>query len=204
VSIYDASGVAVVAAAAVTITADVATYTAAGTLTSDRSPSAGWRVVWTLTVAGATTVWRDEAYVVRYRLRPVIADIDVAARIPSLATSHPGRPTIATSYQTAIDEADIQVQSRMIELGRRPWLVVSPSALRETWLALTIATIYDGLSAASAAPTIDDPYAGLAMSWRQRYEDAFARARLAFDWDEDGKADDGGRQGPRPSGVWLC
>lgn len=203
VSVYDDLEVAVVDAAAVTITGDVASYTAAGPLTSNRSPSGGWRIVWTLTVDGDTVVFRDEAYVVRYRLRPVIADLDVAQRLPYLSTSHDGRPTIAASYQGAIDEADIQVQSRLIELGRRPWLVVSPSALRETWLALTIATIFDGLSAASGAG-IDDPYAGQAAAWRQRYEDAFGRARMAFDWDEDGVADAGTRTGPRPGGLWLC
>lgn len=201
ISIYDEDGEAVVDAAPIVVASSVATYTLAAALTSARAPSGGWRVEWALEIAGELDVvrWREEGYLVRRRLRPVISDLDVAARMPVLDTRSAGRLTVAASYQVAIEEADIQVQSRLLEMGRRPWLVVSPSALRETWLTLTIATILDGLAVAASG---DDAYIERAEEWRRRYEAAFARARTAFDWADDGTADTG-RVGPKGGVVWL-
>lgn len=187
---------------AVTIADGVATFTVAGSATSDRSPSGSWRVEWELVVDGATVAFRDEAYLVRHRLRPVISDVDVGQRVRALSIDLPGRATTATTYQPQIDEADVQLQSDLIALGRRPWLVVSPSALRECWLSLTIATILEGL--AVAAGSQGDPYSVRAAEYRTRYDLALSRARVAMDWDDDGAADAGERTGPRPAGVWLC
>lgn len=211
VSVYDDNNTAIVAAAEVMFTGEVAQYTVAGSSTSNRSPSGNWRVEWTLTVPGAAddVVFREEAYLVRNVLRPVISDIDVGQRMPPLRIGAAGGLTTASSHQGSIQEADILVQSRLIELGRRPWLIVSPSALRETWLCWTIAIIFDGLGAASGSRRDgggggDDPYSARAEEWRERGETAFGRARLAFDWADDGQADTGGRVGPRPGAVWLC
>lgn len=204
VSVYDEAGAAVVSAAVATISGSIARYTVTGSATSNLSPSAGWRVEWTLTIAGASVVFREEAYLVRHVLRPVISDRDIGQRIPVLRVGAAGGITTAASHQGAIAEADTLLQARLIEAGRRPWLVVSASALREVWLCWAISVIFDGLAAAAAARGGDDPYAARAEEWRERGETAYGRARLAFDWADDGTADPGERVGPRAGTVWLC
>lgn len=202
VSVYDEGGDVIVSAAAVTVTASVATYTVSGPLTSDLTPSDRWRVEWTLTVSGTTVPIRDEAALVRYRLRPTITDADIGQRIRILSTDLAARPTSATTYSAAIEEADIRVQTDLLREGRRPWLVVSASALRECWLSAAIAVILDGLAIAHASD--GDPYAARARDWDERYERAMSRARVAMDWDDDGEADAGGRTGPRAGALWLA
>lgn len=203
VSVYDDANVAVVDGDAVTVDASgVATLAVAGLVTSDRSPSDAWRVEWTLLVNGETVRFRDELYVVRFRLRPVIADDDLGQRIRILGLALPGRLTTATTYGPAIEEADIRLQRDLIALGRRPSLVVSASALRECWLSAALAVVFDGLAAASGSD--GDPYSARSREWDERYELALTKARLAMDWGDTGQATTGTRTGPRPGSVWLC
>lgn len=202
-SLYDDTGAAVLTDAAATVPGGIAEYTVAAALTSSREPSGLWRVVWTVTIpaAPAPVVFRFTLYLVRHRLYPTIADEDVGKRVPSLAIDFPGRPTIVESYADAIEEADTEVQRRLLEGGRRPWLVCEPWALRETWLCYAIAIIYEGLVA--AAPD-GEPYGDLGAAWRKRAEDAFSAAKSTVDYDEDGTADGTERAAMRPAGVWLC
>ena len=190
-------------AEAITVDADgAASFTVAGSVTSSRSPSDAYRVEWTLLVAGETVVFRDELYLVRNRLRPVIADDDIGQRVRMLGLSVNGRLTKATTYTAEIEEADIRLQRDLIALGRRPDLVVSASALRECWLAAALSVIFDGLAAASGSD--GDPYSARSAEWSEKYELALTKARLAMDWGATGAATAGTRTGPRPGSVWLC
>lgn len=203
VSVYNDTGTAVVDAASVTVSGSIAEYTVLGSTTTDLDPSAGWRVEWLLTLTGGDVIApRSTAYLVRRRLYPTISDADVAKRVPALATSRgAARPTTLTTYQGLIEEADTEVQRRLIAAGRRPWQVVDAWALRECWLTLTIALIYDSLVAV-AGP--DDPYSERAAHFRALFEAAWTAATVQLDWDEDGTVDNSSRTAVRPSGVWLC
>lgn len=203
ITIYDETATAVVDGAAVTISGSVAEYTVLAATSTGRVPSPGWRVEWELTLTGGDVVTpRSTAYLVRQRLYPTISDVDIGRRVPALATTFAGRPTTASSYQTVIEEADTEVQRRLISDERRPWLVVDPWALREVWLTLAITLIYDGLVAV-AAP--GDPYTERAEHFRRLYDAAWSEATLQLDYDEDGAVDDPDqRTAARPSGVWLC
>lgn len=202
ITIYDATNTAVVSAANVTVSGSIAQYTVTAATTTSLDPEEGWRVEWVLTLSTGDVVRpRSTAYLVRYRLFPTIADADVAKRVPVLATTHAARPTTATTYQGHIEEADTEIQRRLLNAGRRPWLVVDPWALRECWLTLTIALIYDSLVATSGA----DPHAERAAHFRGLFEAAWTAASLQLDWDDDGQVDDTtSRTAARPSGVWLC
>ena len=202
ISIYDADGTAVVSAAAVT-PGSTAEYTVSSLTTSGLDPSANWRVEWLLTLTGGDVVTpRSTAHLVRRRLYPTISDADIARRVPALATSFAGRPTIATTYQGLIDEADTEIQRRLILGGRRPWLVVDAWALREVYLTLTIALIYDALTATAGQ---GDPYTERAAHWRSMFEAEWARTSVQLDVDEDGQVDEPDtRASAKPSGVWLC
>jgi hypothetical protein len=201
ITIYDATNTAVVSAVAVTISGSIAQYTVLAATTTSLQPAEGWRVEWVLTLTGGDVVRpRSTAYLVRYRLFPTIADADVAKRVPRLATTFAGRPNVRTSYQDLIEEADTEIQRRLINAGRRPWLVVDPWALRECWLTLTIALAYDSIVA-----TPDDPSVERATHYRAQFEAAWTAATLQLDWDDDQVVDDTtSRTAARPAGVWLC
>lgn len=202
ITIYDESDTAVVSAAAVTIASSIAEYTVAAATTSSLDLGAGWRIEWSLTVSGqpAAVVIPQEAALVRYRLRPVISDADIIRRSPALDPSSAVCITSETDYQEYINEADTEVQSRLIALGRRPWLVASPSALRSVWLYCTLALIYESLR--DRRPT--DGYVEPATAYRQMYERAWSEARVSFDWDEDGDGDTLTRTAVKPGVVWMC
>lgn len=202
ITIYDQSDTAVVSAAAVTIAASIAEYTVTAVTTSSLDLGAGWRIEWSLTVAGqpAAVVIPQEAALVRYRLRPVISDTDIARRVPALDYSSSVCITSETDYQQYIDEADTEVQARLLGLGRRPWLVASPSALRQVWLYRAISLIFESVH--DHRPT--DGYAASAERYRQEYERAWTEARVSFDWDEDGDGDTLSRSAVKPGVVWMC
>jgi hypothetical protein len=169
-----------------------------GADTSDNEFSDGWRVEWELVIAGETYRFVNDAALVRTRLYPTITDADLVRRVSAL---DPGSSTVITTnqtYQDAIDEADVELQLRLIERGERPWMVATPSALRQVWLALAIAIVFENLSSRN------DAYRETAAAWRQRYEDAYGKATLRYDRDQDGQADSHEREGLKRPVVWLC
>lgn len=201
VTIYDASDTAVVSGAAVTVASSIAEYTVAAATTSALELGMGWRVEWTLAISTEPddVVWSQEAALVRYRLRPAVSDADIIRRAPALDPSSSVVITTETHYQEYIDEADTEIQARLLSLGRRPWLVASPAALRQVWLFLTLALIFESVH--DHRPT--DGYADTAARYRQLYERAWSEARVSFDWDSDGDGDSLERVGVKPGVVWL-
>jgi hypothetical protein len=202
VTIYDDSNTAIVSAASVTITGSIAEYTVLGSLTSGAGLGVGWRVVWSLTIVGqpSAVVIPQEAALVRYRLRPVISDADIIRRIPALDYSSPVCITSDTTYQDYIDEADTEVQQWLTSLGRRPWLIASPSALRQVWLYAAVSLIFEAVH--DHRP--NDGYLESVRRYREMYERAKSEARVTFDWDEDGDGDTSDRTALKPGIIWMC
>lgn len=201
-TVTDPSGTEVVAAAAVTITGQIATYTiAAADLPTTRTPEEGWTFVWSLVISGSTYTFRTDGVSVRHRLYPTITDADVSRRLRALDVSLPAAITTRTTYQGDIDEADIEVQNRMLALrpGHRPDLVTRPSALRPLWLATTIAIVFEDLASRNA-----DAYAGAAREWRNRAEAEWSRVSPTFDFDGDGIADANSQAGVSSPELWSC
>lgn len=198
VTVYDAAG-SVVATPAVSIVGGIATATLLGATTSPLLFDEGWHVEWVLTMPDTIQHrFRNDAYLVHYRLYPVISDIDIARRLRALDLNEPSAITTRTTHQDAIDEADVELQLRLIEKGRRPWLVATPSALRMSWLHLAIAIELESLATQNAA------LRETAQDWRARYESAFTNASAQFDYDQDGMAELTGRESVRRSGFWVC
>jgi len=200
ITITDSRGVAVVSAAAVTITGSIAQYSVADGVTSALDFGDGWAFVWALTMPdGVVHKFRNNGALVAFRLYPTITDADIARRVSGLDTSSATALTSATNYQNSIDEADVEVQLRLLERGRRPWLIASPSALRMVWLTLAVAIIIEDLA------TRNDEYVEAAARWRTRYESAWASATLLLDYDQDGQADSANeRVAARDPVIWLC
>lgn len=199
-TVRDRAGAVIVNGAAVTVTASVAQYTIASTVCASLPFDLGWTFEWRLLMGdGITHLFRNDGGLCRARLYPVITDRDVHRRMRALDTSLPAAITDRTSFQDDIDEADIWVQGRLIETGRRPHLIATPSSLRETWLAATVANVLEGIAAQDAG------YSELADKWRQRAEEALERATVQFDYDEDGNIDDADTRAPLKHGtIWTC
>ena len=77
VSIYNAAGVAVIDAAAVTVASSIAEYALIAGDTSGGELGLGWRIEWSLLMPDTVThIFRIDSGLVRRRLYPVISDID--------------------------------------------------------------------------------------------------------------------------------
>ena len=198
ISIFDAAGVAVVDGGSVVITADEATYTAKTSNHGSLSLSSGWRVEWSLTMPdGYVHVVRQDAALVRMRLHPVITDADLLARHTDLTNL---RPSALTSYEDYIIEAWREIVGQLEERGRRPYLVISAQALRGVHLYTTLGLIFRDF-AGSGDPT--NRWFVEAERYEARAREAWASLTLAYDEDDDGKADSTRRSGGMTS-VWLA
>ncbi len=185
VTIYDETNTAKVSAAAVTITDSVATYTVTAGTTSGLTLADGWRVEWSLTVSGGTVRAVNEASLVRQIVRPMISDVDIYRRVPALDPSSASVITSESNYQGYIDEANTEVNLRLLAAGRRPWLIMSPASLRPVYLNLSLAIIFEDLAARLA--NVD--YLERADRYRDAYAKAYGDLNFTYDLDLDGQAD---------------
>jgi len=133
VSVYRPDGSALVSAAVVTPGA-TSSYTVAAATTTAEALGDAWRVEWTATVSGVPTVFRNEAALVRTKLFPVITDTDLYNIASGLDPTSPTALTSETTYAQWRDEAWNQINGRIIGQGQRPWLVMSPVAVRDAHL----------------------------------------------------------------------
>lgn len=199
--VYDRRNVEVFSSAAVAFPGSIATDTIPAAVTSGLAGyEEGWRAEWLLTLAAVPVRFRNDAVVCKYRLYPTIAGVDIAQRLRALDPSQPAVITTRTNFQPVIDECDIEVQNKMLELGKRPWLVSSPSALRQVWLLGSIALVLESLA-------VQNPqqYAETAKDWRSKFEAAFLKAAATFDYDDDGLTENpADRESLQPAVVWTC
>lgn len=197
ITIYDGSNTAIVNAAAVTITSSIATYVLLAATVSTKTLGVGWRVEWTLTMPDACEhVYRQTASLVRCRLGPVVTDADLLARHTDLASY---RPSGQSSWQQYVEEGWREVVSRLEGMGRRPYLVLSPEALRQVHLYETLTLICRDLAGAG------DPqnrWTALSETYRREAEGAWGRLALVYDEDDDGH-DDAIHRRPGVSSLWL-
>ena len=197
ITVYDATDTAVVSAAAVTITGSQATYVVTAATTSALSLAAGWRVEWSLLMPDAYThVYRQDAALCRIRLAPVVTDADLLARHTDLTSL---RPSSLASYEGYIAEAWRDLVGRLEGMGRRPYLIISPEALRPIHLATTLAIIFRDF-AGTGDPA--NKWAALAQQYADAAESAWSRLTLVYDETDSGRADATRRRGPTT--MWLA
>lgn len=202
VSVFDASGTAVVDAQAFSVTADVAHYTISAATTASLELEEGWRIEWTIDMPDSTTrVHREDAQLVRTRLYPPVGHTDLYRVLRSLDPSGSNPLTARSDYQDELDEAWREIEGRLVERGRRPWLAMSPSSFRRCTLALWVSKILDNEATRIAH------FADLADRWRGRFSDAWGDLSFQYDADDDGEADGGAtpdREGAQAGGgIWL-
>lgn len=197
ISIYRPDGTALVSAQAVTIPGGgVAQYSLPGASTTSEALGEGWLIEWSLVMPDTVThTFRQDGAIVRRVLQIAISQDDLIQRhsdLPSILGS-------ATSYQPYIDEAWWTIQNRLIAAGRRPYLVMQPSAFRDCHLMLALHLIWLDFST-----SVGDSgrYQALASHYLTAYEQAWGQLRFSYDEMDENRVDVSKRKGAS-SQVWT-
>lgn len=186
-TLVDESDTAIVSAAAVTVTNDVATYA----LTDSHLPSTAtlsplYLETWSLTLPdGTTREWSQEVVVARRHLFPVVADSDLAGIRSDYATLLPQGITTA---QVKIDAAWKLILSRLIADGRWPHKIMNAETLRSAHMYLVFALLYGDAGTPGRSTS---GYRDESAEFYAKYEAAWdSEVKLALDTDQDGRTDD--------------
>jgi len=180
VTVNDNSGDAIVDAKAVTNSGGFATYEIASTvLPATLDYSDGWMVFWSLVMPdGETYVFKRSAALVHSRLYPPVAETHLTQRHTELK-SYVNK--YGKSLQAYITAAWIEVNARLDEGGRRPWLILNSSALFLYHLKLSLAFTFRDMAQSLAGAR----YAELEATYLEEAEIAWNRISLKYDDDED-------------------
>lgn len=200
VAVYDEGGNAKAGPVAFSLVGDKPTHTFGAGTFSVNDYGDGWTVEYSVTLADGTQyIWRNEAALVRRKLYPVVTDQDLYRRASSLNPAGSNPITTVSNYQAYITEAWVTIQLRLWSMGNRPNLIMSPAALRDCHLFLSLAVIFRDLST-----RLNEAYIEHADKYMEMYEDAFGSLKFRYDdGSEDGTStEDGSRRGAIPS-IWL-
>jgi hypothetical protein len=137
-TIYNSQNVAV-SAGSVTFPGGVAQATVTASALSAYQPGDGWRFEWSLTISSVVYTFRRDGSLVYRRLYPVVTDVDLMRSHTDLARR---MPSTETSYQDYLDEAWARIESQLINTGKRPGLIMAPSALRDVHVYQTLVLIF--------------------------------------------------------------
>ena len=196
ISVYDASGSAVVSGAAVTITGGAATYTVSASSVSGKSFGSGWRVEWTLVMPDTYThLFRNDAALVKVRYGMLTTDQDLYDLHPELSSY---LPSGQTTWQIQRERAYANVYGRLESRGRPPYLIVGRAAIKplEMYEALSIICL-----ALSGTGSEDNKWSRLAELYRARVDQMFDTVN--FSYDETGDGQSGHHRTAARSSVWL-
>lgn len=197
ISVYDANGLALVNGATVT-TVSPLTYVLPTATVASSTLGAGWRVAWScLMPDGLTHVFEQMGALCRKVLAPVTADVDLYRKHPDLVQL---RPTGQTSYQDFIDDAVEDRDLRLEGKGRRPYLVMSPEALRPFEIAKTLEGIFRSFGGTGDP---DNKYNRLADMYEKKAEAAWSSTDFVYDETDDGAAGVTRRKSSTGT-LWLC
>ena len=101
----------------------------------------GWEVVWSLIMPTGTFAYRTAAYLCEYVPPNVISVLDLYTRVPELQYRIPQRQGDSgdgTGWQPQIDEAYYELMRRLVDDGKRPWLIREVTGYREWLLARAV------------------------------------------------------------------
>lgn len=196
-TVYDPQDT-VIQTGTVTITAQVPTFTLlAANVPSTLQLQSGWRVEWALTWSTGTVNYQNKAHLVRSELHPVVTAEDLYRRQPALDPKGTAPISAEQDFQSYLDEAWVVLLARILGKGPLPFLIMEPTALRESHLTLTLSLIYEAFST-----RLNEAYMEHATMYRERYEAAFADLKFEYDSDQDGQSDGPAKRSASGS-VWL-
>lgn len=164
---------------------EVTRYTVAPLDPDDYHPGEGWGVRWRVTIDGEEQDIATPAIVVLRLITPRIGDSDIRREFPDLDARNRSSLTVTPSWQGQIDSAWRTIQIRLIESGRRPWLVSDYALMMDAHIALAASRAYRTLSARGHPRAAD-----MSESLERKYEQLMARAQLRYSRDETGRDED--------------
>ncbi len=159
----------------------------------------GWVIEWSVNIDLVEYRFRNEAALVRRKLYAVVTDVDLFRRASALDPNGVNPITSVSNFQGYLDEAFTTIQLRLWSTGNRPNLIMSPSALRDVHLHLTLALVFRDL-----ATRLNEAYIEQAEHHHAQFEHAWSSLRFKYDnGPENGITEDDIRKGA-VSSVWLC
>jgi hypothetical protein len=193
-------GTKLVDAAAVTIVANVASYThSAASLPNTLTLGEGYIQEWSLYINELVYVFRRTCSVVRRRLYPVVYDGDLTSVYSDLASL---RPSTLSSYQPYIDDAWFTIIRRLrTEGGGLEYLVISPESMFEAHRHLTLYLIWRDFH--SSLGQSNGRYLDLSQEHYKLYQDEWKRINFIYDYDHDGKTDEPDMRTAKTPVVYL-
>ena len=193
-------GTKLVDAAAVTIAANVASYThSAASLPNTLTLGEGYIQEWTLYINELVYVFRRTCSIVRRRLYPVVYDGDLTSVYSDLASL---RPSTLSSYQPYIDDAWFTIIRRLrTEGGGLEYLVISPESMFEAHRHLTLYLIWRDFH--SSLGQSNGRYLDLSQEHYKLYQDEWKRINFIYDYDHDGKTDEPDMRTAKTPVVYL-
>lgn len=187
----------IVAQPTVSVVSSVATATITAASLSGQSNGDGWRMEWALTLAGIVHTFRRDAALVYRRLYPVVTDADLLRLHTDLTRR---MPSTESSYQDYLDEAWATIESRLIMSGKRPWLALSPSALRDLHLFGTLSRIFRDLAQGGPGTAEWE----LAAEYDRKYESAWSQVTYPQAVESSGQAESLRRRRASQPTMWLA
>jgi hypothetical protein len=174
----------------------VAHYSLSAATTSGEALGEGWLIEWALVMPDAVThTFRQDAALCRRQLQMVIGQDELVQRhsdLPSLLGS-------AASYQAYIEEAWATISNRLIAAGRRPYLIMQPSALRDCHLLLSLHLIFLDYSTSAGD---GGRWQALAAHYMVQYESAWGQLRFTYDEADENNVDPTKKKGAS-SQIWT-
>ena len=196
-TVYDGSNTSI-STGAVIVTASIATYSvSAAEVPSTLSPGTGWRVEWELLVATLEHKFRNTAALVLSDLYPPATDADLFRRVSGLDPSGSSPMHSLSDLQDFLDEAWVIIVGLLINKGNLPFLIVEPTALRESQVTLALALIFEDFTT-----RLSEKHRETAAMYRERFEAAWSVLRFEYDDAHQGRS--GSRRKISAAGsVWM-
>ena len=144
-----------------------------------------------------TYTYRNEAIICRHVLYCPISDNDVYAVCSSLDPNAAKPIHGLTSLNRYVNQAWTRIERRLIENGNRPNLILSPSALHDVTVLLSLALVFEDF-----ATRLNAAYMEQARMYREQYEQAWSRLSFQYAAD-DGTTGASNRRKSGSSAVFL-
>lgn len=187
----------IVAQPTVSVVSSVATATITSASLAGQTNGDGWRLEWALTLASIVHTFRRDGAMVYRRLYPVVTDADLLRLHTDLTRR---MPSTESSYQDYLDEAWATIESRLIMSGKRPWLILSPSALRDVHLFGTLSRIFRDLAPGGPGTAEWE----LAAEYDRKYESAWSQLTYPQAVESSGEAENLRRRRASQPTMWLA
>jgi hypothetical protein len=171
-------GVAVLSAVNATL-GPPASYALLAATTEASAIEASWLEVWSLTIGGIAYPLQRAGYLVRRAWHPTILDADLIDYHSDLATIRP--PSIST-FEPYRRKAGDWVQRKLLQTGKRPWLIFDPWQLTEVHAFKALSLIFRDFASSIG----DGRYKELAAEYDGKADSAWSAVTFRYDAGHNG------------------